>query len=102
MLDTKLNTVDKSLQKTEAERTSCFETWKRKESPTVKLQAALLMAQEAHEMETDAAAKKAAGEKAKDLEAQLKGLNDERNELRLQLKIEIEKAANEKAPPMLS
>ena len=55
------------------------------------------MAQEAHEAETDAAAKKAAGEKAQELEARLRELNDERNGLKLKLKMEIEKAAKENA-----
>ena len=102
VLDTKLDTVDKSLHKTEAERDQLLRDLENEKNRRQKLQAALLMAQEAHEMETDAAAKKAAGEKAKELEAQLKGLNDERNELRLKLKIEIEKAAMKRLPPMLS
>ena len=50
VLDTKLNTVDKSLQKTEAERDQLLRDLENEKNRRQKLQAALLMAQEAHEM----------------------------------------------------
>ena len=61
------------------------------------LSAALLMAREAKTLEADAAARKAAAEKEKELQGKMNKLSKQRSELNMQLASQMEKANAEKS-----